>query len=661
MPTRSRARLAFCASLFVLLLAGVQPASFAQAVSDAWTPFSPGSLELPSLATTPEAPGTLYLASSSQEGLYRSTDGGHTWSSARGLERVFAWVPVADPFRPEVLYTVGAGDQSSSANLFISTDGGTNWQQGSRIAEGGGPGFPRSSLVIGGRDTLYVSFGNGLLASFDRGETWALIYEPQDALIQSIAADVSAPGTVYLATARHIRKTENGGLTWKDIGGDVIAPVGQNTISLSVAPTQPPAVYAGVFGQGIFRSTDGGASWRRLSVGDGSQALPFTALTVSTANPTTIYTAYKGSSRDGFTHPAHVAVSTDAGDTWQIRDLGLTLRSVQELTVDPSTGALYAESSLGSLQVSRAGKPWRSLIQSPFEAGAKVSAFSVPVAKVRFRPEDPSTVYTLAYNQQWKSVDGGATWTALGRNSPFLEDLAFDPADSGVLYGASEKGVYRSIDQGAVWTPLGGPEADTVLLPRPGTILAGGCGISQSTDGGATWREVLSCQPQGHALRRLVRRMIAKPADSNIVYAQMVDGTVHQIYKSQDGGATWSLLVGADALAFDPIHPRTLYASRGNDLIKSTDEGRTWQAISSVGTPLRDLVIDPASPTTFYALASTGKLLRSRDSGRTWGTAGPAFSSVLPVSPVALVLHPTVPHLLYVELFFTIYEVRLDP
>src|SRR6185295_16035373 len=190
----------------------------------------------------------------------------------------------------------------------------------------------------------------------------------------------------------------------------------------------------------------GGASWRRLSLGQSIDYMALKALTLDAADPATLYAAYGGaSSRE----PDHVAVSHDAGATWRNRDHGRTTTAVRLLAAD-SSGVLFAADLFGGLQLSTKGCPWRNLIRN--HAGGLAGGI-FPQGKVRFRPGSPSTVYTLLAGQNWKSIDGGKAWTAFAASpgSPSLNDLAFDPADPGLLYGAAGTGVFRSNDGGASW------------------------------------------------------------------------------------------------------------------------------------------------------------------------------------------------------------------
>ncbi|HWN44283.1 MAG TPA: hypothetical protein VNW71_18815 [Thermoanaerobaculia bacterium] len=411
---------------------------------------------------------------------------------------------------------------------------------------------------------------------------------------------------------------------------------------------------------GVYRSTDRGGSWRRLALGQPGEYLHLSALAVDRADPATVYAAIDGTVSASSRSPGRVAVSHDGGETWRNRDgLSIYFGAAGHLVVD-STGALFAASTAGHLEVSTEKQPWRSLIR-------RQGGGSFPWrGEVRFRPGAPSTVCTLLAGQLWKSADGGQSWTAYAAapGSPFLNDVAFDAADPNLLYAAAETGVFRSGDGGESWTRLHGTVAKALVLPRPGTLVAGGCGIARSTDGGKTWKEVLPCEKASAYQGREVEKLRIHPAAPDEILATFLGSFVgavrpRTVYRSRDGGATWELVAGASLVAHDPRDPRTFYAAKGADLAKSTDGGETWTTVGPFGETGEpsDLVVDPARPEILYGLTTWG-VARSRDAGRTWGSEPFRFFAV---NASVFLHHPTVPNLFYVGGSNAIYEVRPEP
>jgi photosystem II stability/assembly factor-like uncharacterized protein len=653
--------------LAALWLGGIGISS-ASAELVAERPFSPAGLVIYLLAADPSAPGTVYLSVAS--GLFKSTDGGRTWSwSGRGLGRQGAGALAFDPSRPGTLYLLSSDD---SADLFGSTDGGASWQRLGAPERNENNSIGRE-LAIDGSGTIYAAIGHVLFATSDRGKTWVPLRDFQ-APIQSLAVSPVSPGTLYVTNSSvgggvsipgQLHASEDGGRTWREIGGEAIPPefgprVGFGTVFLAVAATRPETLYAGVVGRGVYRSTDRGGSWRRLALAPPGEYLHLSALAVDRADPATVYAAIDGTVSASSRAPGRVAVSHDQGETWRNRDgLSIYFGAAGHLVVD-STGALFAASTSGALEVSTEKQPWRSLIR-------RQDGGSFPwKGEVRFRPGAPSTVCTLLAGQLWKSADGGQSWTAYAAapGSPFLNDVAFDAADPNLLYAAAETGVFRSGDGGESWTRLHQTAAKALVLPRPGTLVAGGCGIARSTDGGKTWKEVLPCEKASAYQGREVEKLRIHPAAPDEILATFLGSFVRgvrsrSVYRSRDGGATWELVAGASLVAHDSRDPRTLYAAKGTDLAKSTDGGETWTTVGPFGETGEpsDLVVDPARPEILYGVTTWG-VARSRDAGRTWESEPFRF---FVVNASVFLPHPTVRDLFYVGGSNAIYEVRLEP
>jgi hypothetical protein len=139
----------------------------------------------------------------------------------------------------------------------------------------------------------------------------------------------------------------------------------------------------------------------------------------------------------------------------------------------------------------------------------------------------------------YKSVDGGETWRAAGLLGQQILTLAVDPTTPTTLYaGVQEGGVQRSDDCGETWRAVG----------LPG---------------------------------RSVRALAIHPVEPAILYAGTDDRGQNALFRSVDGGATWSESVGTGyggitAVVIDPNAPETVYATSEIGLLRSTDGGATW-------------------------------------------------------------------------------------
>lgn len=216
---------------------------------------------------------------------------------------------------------------------------------------------------------------------------------------------------------------------------------------------------------------------------------------------------------------------------------------------------------------------------------------------VRFDPVNTDVIYACApAGGLWKTTDGGNTWI---NNNDFLNvigcsDLCIDHTNTQTMYLATGDN-----DAG-----------DTYSI-----------GVLKSTDGGQTWNPTgLAWTP---AQSRRIYRMLLDPTDPQVLYV----GTNNGIYKTLNGGTTWSQISGLSVtdMEFNPLDPHTLYAC-GQRFYRSNNSGGTWTAITS-GTPSAQMVsrlaiaVTPADDQVVYLVAGSSSsqgfmgMYRSTDTG----------------------------------------------
>src|SRR5206468_2868837 len=208
--------------------------SRAEAGVDVWTTNGPEGGSIRALAIDPQSPATLYVAVQGDRvysDLYKSTDGGSTWSAVNaGLPATSVETIAIDPQTPTTLY---AG--TSSYGVFKSTDGGGRW----------------------------TAANTGLPATYG-----------------ALAIDPQTPTTLYAGTSSQgLFKSTDGGVSWAAANTGMPQREGSSSyrevLSVAIDPQTPSTLYAGTSGGGVFKSTDGGGTWAEDSTG-----LP----------PTTVYT-----------------------------------------------------------------------------------------------------------------------------------------------------------------------------------------------------------------------------------------------------------------------------------------------------------------------------------------------------------------------------------
>ncbi len=212
------------------------------------------------------------------------------------------------------------------------------------------------------------------------------------------------------------------------------------------------------------------------------------------------------------------------------------------------------------------------------------------IASLAFDPLDANTMYTgTASGGIWKTIDGGNNWTNISNNLPSLGVSAIIVTNSYILIGTGDRD---------------NNDAD-------------GIGVMKSTDGGLTW--LPSSTGMGN---RTVHRMVLDPTNNNTI----ITATSSGIYRSTDAGATWSLRQAGNTydLVFKPNDSNTLYAAitGAPTIVKSTDNGQTWNALSTGFTPAAvkaAIAVTPDDPDYLYVVtAESGVfsgLYRSTDAG----------------------------------------------
>ncbi len=364
------------------------------------------------------------------------------------------------------------------------------------------------------------------------------------------------------------------GLTWRFVGP---FRAGWATVVTGV-PGSPNAFYFGGAGGGVWQSDDAGRTWLGLMQHEQSAAIG--ALAVAPSNPRVLYAGtgqvaarYDIMAGDG------VYRSDDGGATW--RHLGLdATRHIGAILVDPRNPDELLVAALGHV----------------------------------FGPNPERGVY--------RSTDGGRSWSKVldGGDSAGAVDLASDPLHPEVIYAA-------------MWQMRMHPWLD-YFQPQSGP----GSGIWKSSDGGAHWTRLDGGGLPGGSVGR-IGLGVARGSGGRIVYATiaMDENTMAGpaaprgkagIYRSGDGGQTWSLMNDDGALAssyfgrltVSPADSNTIYVM-GQSIRVSTDGGRRFEVLkgSPGGDDYHALWIDPADPSHMIAGADQGAAV-TLNGGRSWSS-----------------------------------------
>ena len=549
-----------------------------------------------------------------------------------------------------------------------------------------------------------------------------------------VSRAVGVPGdplVYYAATAQSgVWKSVDGGQLWKPIFDDQpVASIG----SLAVAPSDPNIVYVGsgeanirgnvIAGQGIFRSTDAGKSWRQVW----SERGQIGAMAVHPTNPDVAFAAVLGRAF-GPNPERGVYRTTDGGESWQRVLAKDADTGASDVAIDPNNPRIVFAGlwqarrypwdltsggpGSGLYRSADGGATWKQLAGDGLPAGiwGKVG--------VAVAPSDSRRVYALIEAEAgglFRSDDGGATWTranghrALRQRIWYFGTLTVDPTNADVVW-FPQVPLLRSIDGGKSIHFVGGwhhgDHHDLWIDPRDSRrmIVANDGGVELSLDGGESWRAPLLPIAQFYNVDADGREPMhvggtmqdlgtaSGPIDSlrhdgivlgdwrgagggeagdfvydlgepGVVYAGEYGGilTVHDektgnsrnisVYPtnpSGHGGVDLRVRFQWTApISVSPHDARELYHG-GNRLFRSRDRGQTWEAISAdltrddeskqkwAGGPITgdntgveiygtifSLALSPQARSEIWAGSDDGLVHVTRDGGATWRNVTP--------------------------------------
>lgn len=331
-------------------------------------------------------------------------------------------------------------------------------------------------------------------------------------------------------------------------------------------------------------------------------------------HPTDPNTIYIGAAQGG------VWRTRDGGASWEPLTDGECSLAMGALAIDPvspniiyaGTGELHFSGDsyygCGVLRSTDGGDTWTHLGADVFDTdagGARISRVIIDAPTAG--STTGTTIFVASSSGVYRSQDSGLTWTRLLDGT--ATDLVVDPTDPRVLYAAlglpgghTTNGVYRSADGGQTWARLtnGFPTAEVgrialaIAPSAPQTLFAaiqdafGGTGnngallgIWKTTDGGGTWTQLtginVGCNNQ--CWYDLV--MAVDPADANTVYFGGVG-----LYRSTDGGTRFSSIlrgihVDQHAIVPDPRNPATVYVGNDGGIYRSYDRGGSWTTLNT--------------------------------------------------------------------------------
>ncbi|MFA6197646.1 MAG: hypothetical protein WC734_00620 [Patescibacteria group bacterium] len=285
----------------------------------------------------------------------------------------------------------------------------------------------------------------------------------------------------------------------------------------------------------------------------------------------------------------------------------------------------------GVFRSSDRGETWTQKVFVSKEKKKTVTIGNVDTRVLLFEPGNSSTIYLASEaNGLYRSIDSGDTWSKTGLNIGRITSLDINPDVPKTIYATTGQSLFRSTDGGDKWSSIytntlaNNNLFNTIVdfFDTQRIYLTDNIGsIYKSYDGGDSWQTIKS-------FNKPVSILKMNPIDSRKLYAAIKGGGFQY---SGDGGVNWlSLQDGLkkyqsgdiiNAIAFDPVHGDTVYLGTNYGLLKSIDNGLTWQEIPTLikhnTQSIRTVTIDPISTQRIYISTDT-IVYRSDDGGQTW-------------------------------------------
>ena len=608
-----------------------------------------GSSAIGAIAVAPSNPDVIYAGGGQPEprydvqsgrGVYKSTDGGKTWTDLGLADTKYIGRIWVSPTNPDVVVVGAVGHffgPSDARGIFRSTDGGRTWSH--PLAPGGYTGVNDIASDPANPRTLFAS-------------TWEARQYPW----QSYFTEISGPGS-------GIWRSDDQGAHWRRLtgGGWPAGPLGRISLAVTRAGGKV-RVYADVDSKtngGLWRSDDGGVHWKRVNPGSAFSNYYFNRITVDPRNPDVVYLTgqsirrctaggatcdiFRGSPGGDDYHsiwvdpknPGHIAEGSDqgasitvnGGRTWsswynqptgQLYHLATDNRFpywVYAGQQDSGTVAIASRSDYGQIT-------WRDW----HPVGGDERDYDIP------DPVDPNIVYGSGLGgrvSRWDARTGQVTdvspWplsnyglrpTTVAHHFNWVTPLVASRTDPPALYEGGDV-LFKSTDQGNSWSII----SPDLVGKKPGATDCGGdvtleaalpCGygtivsiepspnsaaevwtgsdtgiLSMTRDGGASWAQTTLPGIRPWSKIASIDISSLDPATAYVaVDGHRIDDWRPHVFRTHDGGKTWTEVTRGlpdgqvvTAVRSDPVRPGLLYAGNETGVFVSFDDGSDWQPL----------------------------------------------------------------------------------
>ena len=621
-----------------------------------WRNISDGFFKTSSIgaiAVAPSDPNVIYVgmgehsvrgqSSTYGDGVYKSTDQGRSWTHV-GLAptRQISAVRI-HPDNPDVVYVAAQGDRwkgTPERGIYRTKDGGATWSLVLK-GENGTSGASDLSMDATNPRILYAAMwdeqrtpwqvrsggpGSGIWKSTDGGDSWTRLTEGLPALMGKIGVSVSPanPDRVYAiveAEKGGLFRSDDAGKTWRLMSGDrLIQTRSWYYMNITADPQNADVVW--VMNAPVLKSIDGGRTFQSVpaSHGDNHQLW---------INPTD--NRYMINANDG-----GVSVSVDGGKSWSTQDNQPTAQFYHVAVDDGFPYKVYGGQQDNSSVIMKTRTDGGSIGIRDWTEGPGCESANVGVSA-----KNPRYVYGGCYQGIIDELDQETglsraimPWPEMNLTEPtdktryrfnWTAPVLVSQHDDNVVYHGGNV-LFKTTDRGMSWTPIS-PDLTRNDKSRQGW---GGAPITNEGAGGEVYGTIVVIRESMH--------------DAKTIYVGTDDGLIQL---TRDGGATWKNITPAswgdglvNEIEVSPHDASTVIVAYRKDRVgdpspyiyRSTDYGNTWTKLVNglpAGEPVRVVREDPSRGGLLYAGTETSVHM-SYDNGAHWMR----FYGNLPIVPV---------------------------
>ena len=445
---------------------------------------------------------------------------------------------------------------------------------------------------------IFLGTSTGVIfVSDDSGHNWsrfAKLGSGDDYVLDHIAFDPQNSRSIFVSAwsvqdqnAGDVFRTHNGGKDWEVLP----AMHGKSVRAMAVSASDSKVVVAGAL-DGVYRSTDGGNAWQRISPNDGI-VKNIESIAVDPKDPNVVYAG-----------TWHLAWKTsDGGANWQHINKGMVddsdVFSIIVSSANPSE--VFASACSGIYKSVSGGDQFEKIKGIPFTARR--------TRVLKQDPSNPAIVYAGTTEGLWKSVDEGKNWKRVSNPEVVVNDVLIDPRNSQhVLLATDRSGVLASDDSAATFTPSNHGYSHRYVSAiladskEPNTLYIGLVndrefgGVFFSHDGGQNWLQK-SSGLDGRDVFTL------KQASSGTLVA----GTNRGIFELVPGSSTWH-----------PINDVVIAKTVSRTVTLKSGKKKTVSSTTSTHSVLEDRVNDTDLGSTRWFAATSSGLFTSKDHGKVW-------------------------------------------